>query len=158
MLHQLIDSFAGDYGFLSNFFPCLVGHAGNKYPTAEHAFQCAKTVVPEERYRIANAITPGIAKRLGGPKPRGIATLRPDWEAIKVPVMTEILRDKFTRHIRLREELLLTQSAMLIEGNTWCDNIWGDCRCAKCRRIPGENLLGRILMRLREELKNGPAS
>jgi len=49
--------------------------------------------------------------------------------------------------------LLATLDAELIEGNAWHDNFWGDCFCEKCRDIEGLNVLGNILMRIREELQ-----
>jgi hypothetical protein len=40
---------------------------------------------------------------------------------------------------------------MLIEGNWWHDNFYGSCTCNKCVN-KGENNLGKILMKIREEL------
>jgi hypothetical protein len=39
-----------------------------------------------------------------------------------------------------------------LEGNNWHDNTWGNCLCDKCKGIEGKNLLGNILMQVREEL------
>src|SRR6185369_8674281 len=41
--------FQGDNRFLSNFFPAEVIYEGITYPTAEHAYQAAKTLDPEQR-------------------------------------------------------------------------------------------------------------
>ena len=62
------------------------------------------------------------------------------------------LRLKFRQNPRLRECLLSTQDAVLVEGNTWHDNYWGNCRCRKCRRHKGLNRLGRLLMQVRAEI------
>ena len=60
-----------------------------------------------------------------------------------------------TENETLKERLLATGDEYLEEGTTgWHDNIWGNCSCEKCKNIPGENRLGKILMRIREELKN----
>lgn len=67
-------------------------------------------------------------------------------------VMLNCIRLKFRQHPKLKKKLLGTGDAVLIEGNTWHDNIWGDCSCPKCWNIEGKNLLGRILMQVREEL------
>ena len=74
--------------------------------------------------------------------------LRSDWEQIKNKIMYEVCYAKFTQNPELKEKLLLTGDEELIEGNTWHDTYWGVCN----RR--GKNKLGKILMRIREELRN----
>ena len=61
------------------------------------------------------------------------------------------LTEKF-RIPELREKLLATGNEELIEGNFWCDNTWGNCLCAECQDIPGRNMLGMLLMKVREEI------
>jgi ribA/ribD-fused uncharacterized protein len=154
MPQKLIDSFAGNYGFLSNFYPCVIAHQGMKFPTSEHAFQWSKTFEHQEKHRVLWTDA-GIATTPGQSKQRGRrVTLRPDWEAVKVQVMTEILLAKFTQHAPLLEKLFLTEDACLVEGNLWHDRYWGVCYCTRCKR-QGENMLGQILMQLRQELSNG---
>ena len=75
--------------------------------------------------------------------------MREDWPQIRTMIMAELVRRKFTQHEDLQKKLLNTGDLILIEGNTWDDNIWGDCVCPECRDILGENLLGKILMGLR---------
>ena len=53
----------------------------------------------------------------------------------------------------LREKLLATKDAELIEGNWWHDNFWGNCLCSKCKDIQGKNMLGKLLMKEREQIK-----
>src|SRR3954468_6821071 len=53
-----IDSFQGEYRFLSNFWPAGVEFEGITYPTAEHAYQAAKTLDVALRKRIAAEPTP----------------------------------------------------------------------------------------------------
>jgi ribA/ribD-fused uncharacterized protein len=138
-----IDSFEGDYRFLSNFYPAETVFEDLTYPTSEHAYQAAKSLDPAERQKIALAATPAEAKRLG----RAVSPLRSDWETAKFDVMERCLRDKFTRHADLREKLIATGNAELIEGNTWNDRVWG------VYQGQGENHLGRILMKVRAELR-----
>src|SRR6266496_6113586 len=88
---QTIDKFDGKYRFLSNFLYCRIEYDDIIFPTAEHAFQAAKTISREHRYQIARASTPGYAKRIGRK-----VVLRPDWEEVKLDVMEEILRIKFS--------------------------------------------------------------
>ena len=61
------------------------------------------------------------------------------------------VREKF-KDIKLVEMLLETGDLELIEGNDWHDVYYGKCSCHKCN-VSGENYLGKILMKIREELK-----
>lgn len=62
--------------------------------------------------------------------------------------MYEICKAKFTQNGDLKEKLLATGNDILEEGNTWGDRVWGTVNGV------GENRLGKILMRVREELRN----
>lgn len=143
---MVINFFEGKYRFLSNFYSCWIPYEGITYPTSEHAYQAAKTLDVEQRKYVSTLDTPGKAKRAG----RDL-TLRSDWEQVKESVMYDILKIKFSNPI-LREKLLETGDVYLIEGNKWCDQIWGMCQCKKCNGL-GLNLLGKLLMKLRNELK-----
>jgi ribA/ribD-fused uncharacterized protein len=106
-----------------------------------------KTLDINERRAIANCLTPGQAKRMG----RRVA-LRPDWEDVKEAVMLEGLCLKFADE-QLADWLLETGDAELVEGTTWHDNEWGNCSCPKCAHIEGKNKLGKLLMQVREMIK-----
>lgn len=74
--------------------------------------------------------------------------MRQDWDSLKHAYMRGFVLEKFTKP-ELREKLLATGDALLVEGNTWGDIYWGvDMRTGK-----GENFLGKILMQTRDELK-----
>ena len=60
---------------------------------------------------------------------------------------------KFQSHEDLRNQLFATGDAELIEGNDWHDNYWGNCECPRCVSIEGQNHLGKILMRVRNNLR-----
>lgn len=151
---ERIDNFRGEYGFLSNFYECTVKYKGITYKHTEGAFQAQKTHDEEKKQYIATLSASDCKKACGR---RGLGgfklELRPDWEDVKDNIMYEIVRAKFEQNAGLRERLLATGDAELVEGNTWHDNHWGDCKCAKCRNIPGKNMLGKMLMRVREELR-----
>ena len=143
----MIAMFEGKYAFLSNFDHSPFTVDGVTFPTVEHWFQAFKTLDPEDFRDIAAADTPGRAKRMG----RHVE-LRPDWEEIKTDVMMEGLRHKFAIP-ELRAKLLATGDEELMEGNTWHDNAWGNCVCQKCQNTPGRNMLGMLLMELRNEIR-----
>lgn len=137
----MIDSFSGEYRFLSNFYLAgVVDDYGIVYPSNEHAFQAAKTEDFEDRERIAMLDTPGKAKRAGRE-----VVLRPGWEMDKYLVMTGFVDQKFTAHPVLAAMLVETFPHRLIEGNTWGDRVWGVCQGA------GTNWLGEILMQVRHK-------
>jgi predicted NAD-dependent protein-ADP-ribosyltransferase YbiA (DUF1768 family) len=60
-----IDSFRGDYCFLSNFHPCKIQYEGIEYTSVEHAYQASKSMSWKIRKEIANLLKPGDAKRMG---------------------------------------------------------------------------------------------
>lgn len=129
----MIDSFRGEYRFLSNFY------IEPDRTCVECEFQQAK-VYPA---LIPNflLLTPAEAKKLG----RSVE-LRPDWEFVKKKIMYDLIKKKFTDHSILKYLLLQTGTNELIEGNTWGDTYWGICNGK------GSNHLGRILMQVRGEL------
>ena len=143
----MINCFDGKWAFLSNFYWNEIEHEGIVYPTNEHFFQAMKTLDNDERRQIANCLTPGQAKRMG----RRVA-LRSDWESVKEDVMLLGLCLKFADE-QLADWLLETGDEELIEGTTWHDNEWGNCSCPKCTNIEGKNKLGKLLMRVRDMIK-----
>lgn len=140
-----IGAFVGPYRFLSNFYPAPTLYEGIVYPTAEHAYQAAKTLDLGVRSTISRLSTPGRAKHAGGMLP----SVRADWNAVRAEVMREIVREKFGAE-ELRDRLAETWPAQLIEGNGWHDRFWGVCGCNRCKGA-GDNRLGKVLMHLRLE-------
>jgi ribA/ribD-fused uncharacterized protein len=137
-----IRQFSGPYRFLSNFYEAAIPYEGIVYPSAEHAYQAAKTLDVNMRRRVSELPQAGEAKRFGKTLP-----LRSDWETVKLGVMEKIVTIKFRRHDDLRERLLDTGDRHLEEGNTWGDVYWGSSNG------DGMNNLGIILMRVRDKLK-----
>lgn len=136
-----IRGFRGQYAFLSNFYPCMVEFEGGVYQSAEAAFQAAKTLDKDVRKQFENLLA-YQARELG----RRIQ-LRPDWEQVKVQVMARIVWAKFTQNPDLAAKLLATGDALLVEDNDWGDTFWG------VYKGQGENMLGRILMWVRDRLR-----
>lgn len=143
----MISGFRGPNNFLSNFFECDITYNGITYKNTEAAFQAQKTKVRELQEKFAN-LDPSAAKRKG----RGLY-LRTDWEEVKDNLMYEIVKAKFEQNPALLRSLLATGEVELVEANIWHDNYWGVCECEKCKDIQGKNNLGKVLMRVREELR-----
>ncbi len=137
----MINNFRGKYYFLSNFYNTPVTYEGITYQNNESAFQSAKVIDYDKRKQFAD-LDPSSAKRKG----RHV-TLRHDWEQIKDDIMYEICKAKFEQNEELKQKILNTGEKELIEGNTWRDYYWGVCNGR------GKNKLGKILMRIREEMK-----
>ena len=136
----MINKFVGEYKFLSNMYPCIIEVEGQKYPSVEHAFQAMKSLDSNDRVAMSVCRSPEEAKQAGK-----LLNLRSDWEQVKVNLMYEILKKKFT-DTELAQKLKSTQGEELIEGNTWGDKFWG------VYKGQGENQLGKLLMKIREEI------
>lgn len=140
---QVIAQFSGRYQFLSNFYEESDGK------TNEHRFQASKATCDEDRDFVMNQRGPYMAKQAG----RRIL-LRPDWEAVRIDVMSALLIEKFN-NTSLRSKLLETGEATLIEGNNHRDDFWG-ATTKKDEDLPlwstswyGHNHLGKLLMHVR---------
>jgi hypothetical protein len=155
---RVIPYFRGEHAFLSNFWPATVLIDGQEYPTVEHAYQAAKfdarlkSLAQKRdgssltvRQLIQQAPMPALAKKLG----KAYAVQQDDhWHEIKLATMRMLVAQKFQNHIDLRAQLMATGDAELVEGNWWDDTFWGQVNGV------GLNHLGRILMSVREELRN----
>jgi ribA/ribD-fused uncharacterized protein len=134
-----------DYGCFSNFSAHPIELKGKVWRTSEHYFQAQKFPDTEHEEDIRLTESPMVAARMGRNRER---PLRKDWEVVKDEIMLEALRAKFTQHNDLREILLSTGNAVLVEHTT-NDNYWGDGGDGS-----GRNMLGELLMKVREELRN----
>jgi ribA/ribD-fused uncharacterized protein len=162
-----IANFKGEWRVFSNFFVEEDGLSN------EHYFQADKFLNEIVRQIIMNAATPRDSKFLASARGQKTLrelvkevikdwpesqkfdideaiTLRSDWEEVKIDSMRKGLARKFS-HPVYKEQLLTSGEAELIEGNTWHDNIWGVCTCARCGG-QGKNYLGKLLMELRASL------
>lgn len=140
----MIKEFSGEYRWLSNFAHCPVSIDGDYYPTIENAYQASKTLDKSERRFLNFAISnPGQAKSAGRK-----VNLRSDWEEVKLSIMEDLNRQKYNNP-SFKSKLLETGTEEIIEGNTWGDIFWGVCGGV------GENNLGKIIMKIRDELNLG---
>lgn len=138
-----IDSFFGDYRFLSNFWPVTVDFDGDEYPSVEHAYQASKTEDARQRRVIRDAASAGKAKGLGSQLP-----LAADWAERRLEIMRLLVSRKFADS-ELAEQLIATGNAVIVEGNRWGDRYWGVDGV-------GTNHLGNLLMVERARLRELP--
>jgi ribA/ribD-fused uncharacterized protein len=133
-----------DFGCFSNFAPYPVRMDGKLWPTSEHYFQAQKFEKAAHQESIRRTKSPMIAARMGRDRKK---PLRRGWESVKVAIMREVVRAKFNQHDDIRQVLLSTGDAKIAE-HTENDSYWGDGGDGS-----GKNMLGRILMEVREELR-----
>jgi len=140
--------FRGEYNFLSNFHSAKVVYESVEYPTVENAYQAAKVddIKLREYFTKSNPVE---AKR-EGKKLSMVGLVRPDWDNIKVNIMYGLLKQKFS-HPYLKKKLNEIRGP-IIEHNEWHDNFWGSCTCNICKD-KGKNVLGKLLMKIREYKK-----
>ncbi len=145
MPDRAIEEFTGRYRFLSNFLehPILVG--SRIFDSLEAAYQSEKAVGNRKDDFIG--IPANFARKLGRSQP-----IPKNWDINKVGIMKRLLRIKFS-DVVLRQKLLDTGDARLVEGNYWHDNFWGVCTCMNCGI--GDNTLGELLMKVRAEIVDG---
>jgi N-glycosidase YbiA len=136
-------STTGDYGAFSNFSRHAVFLKGKRWPTSEHYFQAQKFAGTEHEEAVRMCKKPSEAANMGRSRK---LPLRRDWESVKDQVMLDAVRAKFTQHADLKELLLSTGDAKLVE-HTENDAYWGDGGDGS-----GKNRLGQILVRVRDEL------
>lgn len=134
------------YGAFSNFAAYPIVMRGVEWRTNEHYFQGQKFAGSEHEEAIRRVASPAVAARMGRSRQR---PLRPDWEAVKDDIMLDALRAKFMQHPALARLLLGTGDAPIVE-HTARDRYWGDGGDGS-----GKNMLGRLLMRVRDELRAG---
>ena len=141
-MSKVIDQFREKFHWLSNFYNCPVPFEGLTFSNSEAAFQAAKSLDMKERVKFVD-LAAGQSKRLG----RRVE-LRSDWEEVKIDIMRQVLKSKFTQNPELKAKLIATGDAELIEGNKHRDRYWGVCGGV------GQNHLGKLLMEVRAELVN----
>lgn len=137
----MIKQFKGKYRFLSNFWPCRVEYDGRAFSSVEHGYQYSKCSTQEDKDRMFQTSDPKESKRMSKK-----VKVRDDWDTVKEGIIEGLVRQKF-QDPSLREMLMSTGTEELQEGNRWGDEFWG----VSFRTGKGDNRLGKILMKIREE-------
>lgn len=157
-----VKGFFGDYQFLSNFWPCHVTLDGVSYKSVELAYQASKwkegtdreyftkctslQSIEYNRARIESSISASVDGGAHVSAPNGYTPA--EWNAVKVSIMKSLLEQKFDakKNPELRARLLATDTKHLEEMNWWGDTFWGTNKEGK-----GENMLGKLLMEVRDK-------
>ena len=142
----MIEHFKEEYRWLSNFYPCDLRFRGKLYPSVEYAYMSAKSEDKEWKKMCAEA----KEKQSTIKKKSQHLELVPDWAFIKIEVMLECLKLKFSQE-PFRTWLIETGDIHLQEGNTWGDKFWG----VDLETGEGENVLGKLIMSIRANLQDG---
>lgn len=173
---NVIIKLSKEHYFLDNFYPCSVEYDGITYQNSEATFQAQKAP-KDERKTFAN-LNGRDAKYRGGK--HGSYAMIPGseelalWNEKSLKVMEEVVRAKFSQNEDLKEKLLATGDLRIIEGNNHDDNKFGisllrEDPYGRSRKLKvdkdglfilaypeteNNNHLGKILMKIREELRN----
>lgn len=141
-----------DFYVLSNFSAFNLAWAGLVFPTSEHCYHWLKFnrggggyIIQRE---IAEAASAHEAFKIAE---RNKPFRREDWDAVKVGLMRDLLRAKVAQHEYVRRKLLATGDRELIE-DSWRDDFWG-----WGPNRDGQNMLGKLWMEVRAELRAGAA-
>tara|TARA_A100001391_G_scaffold188617_1_gene159326 strand:+ start:23200 stop:23688 length:489 start_codon:yes stop_codon:yes gene_type:complete len=136
------------YGAFSNLYRRAIEFEGETFATSEHAYQAGKARKREVRDWVLSAPSPALVAMAA----HGLYywDIAPGWSKTKFDRMRKVLRAKFTQHEDLKKLLLSTGDARLVESAT-VDNevnrLWGEVNGT------GRNMLGQLLMELRENLR-----
>jgi N-glycosidase YbiA len=132
------------YGCFSNFSAHSFVLDGKGWPTSEHYFQAQKFAGTPHAEEIRLVAAPMVAARMGRERSR---PLRPDWNEVKDDLMRRAVLRKFESYKEIADILLSTGDEELVE-KTSDDYYWGCGTNGK-----GENMLGKILMEVRQILR-----
>ena len=132
------------YGFLNNFYRSRFFLYHHWWNWVEAPYQAMKTMDVEAYDKIRLATTPREARDIGQTVP-----IHDSWEEIKIQVMYDCCLAKFTQNQDLMDKLMGTGEEELIEDSP-VDSFWGCGADGK-----GQNHLGKVLMRVRKDLRNG---
>jgi ribA/ribD-fused uncharacterized protein len=137
------------YGVFSNLYRRPIVFEGIKFLTAEHAYQAGKARKKEVRDWLLKAPTPSLLAMAA----HGLYTwdIVPDWSVTKYDRMRKVLYAKFSQHEDLKQLLLNTGNARLVETGkvpNAVNRTWGKVNGK------GLNMLGSLLMEVRTLLRN----
>jgi ribA/ribD-fused uncharacterized protein len=147
MNKEIAGFFLDKWYVFDNYAPFQVEWRGKLYPTSEHVYQAAKFFDTDSE--LAEKIRLCRSPREAGNLAHDNEKLRVvNWDDMKLEVMEEIVRAKLSQHELVSETLKKSGSLTIVEMNS-NDEFWG---WGKAPEHSGRNELGKIWMRLRDEM------
>jgi ribA/ribD-fused uncharacterized protein len=139
----MIKEFQKDFRWLSNFAPVDIRIGKRTFSSVEHAYMSMKSNDSAWKDFCVTEHNAGAVKR----QSRKIQLIA-DWnDSWRLRIMEDLLRMKFQQEPYC-SKLLATGNQNIQEGNRWNDKFFGVC----LKTGIGENHLGRIIMKIREDL------
>lgn len=136
--------YEGSYYMFSNFAAFAVDWKGASWMTSEHAYQAAKFADASIQEKIRAARSAHDSKKIAKEHEE---SKRGDWNETKLATMEEILRAKLDQHPYILKKLMETEDMEIVEDSPK-DSFWG-----RGSDHQGENHLGKLWMKIRDELK-----
>lgn len=140
------------FGGLSNMapgYPLIINQC--RIRTAEALYQsCRFPHLPEVQKMIINQHSPMTAKMKTR---RYYSQSRPDWFSVRNAIMRWVIRAKLIQHYTKFSHLLLNTGSQAIVEEKSRNDYWG-AKPIDSLRLEGPNVLGRLLMELREFVRD----
>ncbi len=138
----------GEHGYLSNLWRCRVVFEEREFPSSEHAYQFGKPRKPEiAEWLTREDVPPAIVATTAHALP--VWAVKQDWSDTKVERMRRVIEAKFAQNEEIAKKLVDTGNVTLIEASQ-TDAFWGIGK-----KGDGRNMLGVLLMEMREKLRAG---
>jgi ribA/ribD-fused uncharacterized protein len=148
MKKDIAGFFIGGWYVFDNFAPFQIEWRGKLYPTSEHAFQAAHffDTKPEIAEKVRLCRSPREASDYANSNKQYDD---PNWKQKRVAIMEELVRCKIEQHPFVKESLVGSGDKYIVEMND-NDEFWG-----WGKNHDGQNMLGTIWMKVRQELMAG---
>lgn len=146
-MDEVIGFYPREFYPLDNFSSFKVEWNGHLYASVEEAYQAASFMGSDEE------LVEKVKKSHSAHEAQKIVIdnkdkQRPDWNEVKVSIMEELLRLKIEQNPYVKKKLLQTEDYLIVEDSTK-DDFWG-----WGPNRDGFNQLGKLWMKLREEIRN----
>ena len=138
----ILRGFFGRSAWLGNSYPVGFRIGGMTWKSVDHFVFANRAIKEGDREAVRLAETPVGARNVSKE-----IRWRPDWKEADAENMEAAVEAKFMQNVDLGRRLLCTRDTELIHENRWGDKLWGICNGE------GENLLGKLLMEIREKLE-----
>lgn len=144
-MNDVIGFYPREFYCLDNFSSFKVEWDGYLYASLEEAYQTAKflTSAPEIAEEIKRSHSAHEAQKIAFANKDKV---RNDWQEVKLKIMEELLRRKLEQNPYVKQKLLQTKDYIIVEDSPK-DSFWG-----WGQDRTGENNLGKLWMKLRDEL------